>query len=190
MSGMPTAPAARHRVISSRFGELVRGTRDWQAPTPVAGWLARDILGHLIDWLPGLLASGSAVHLEDGPAVEQDPVGAWTARARAVQALLEDPVVATRPFADPHIGELTLAQALDRFWTPDVFLHSWDLARATGQEPTLDPDLCRELLAGMQPVEELMRSSGQYGPPVPVDEDASPQDQLLGFIGRDPHWHV
>lgn len=189
MSGMPTAPAARHRVVTTRFAELVRGTRDWDAPTPVAGWRARDVLTHLLGWLPGLLASGSGVHLEEVPAPAQDPVGAWTARAGAVQALLEDPVIATRPFTDPHTGELTLAQAVDRLWTPDVFLHSWDLASGTGQDATLDPDLCRELLAGMEPVEALMRSSGQYGPRVPVGDDASTQDRLLGFIGRDPTWH-
>ena len=41
----------------------------------------------------------------------------------------------------------------------------------------------------MEPFEELMRSSGQYGPRVAVPDDAPAQDRLLGFIGRDPQWH-
>ena len=45
---------------------------------------------------------------------------------------------------------------------------------------------CADLLAGMEPIEELLRSSGQYGPRVPVPDDADVQTRLLGFIGRDP----
>ena len=37
-------------------------------------------------------------------------------------------------------------------------------------------------------VEEVIRSSGQCGPRVPVKDDADAQTKLLGFIGRDPQW--
>jgi hypothetical protein len=40
----------------------------------------------------------------------------------------------------------------------------------------------------MQPIEEVMRSSGQYGARVPVKNDADAQTKMLGFIGRDPDW--
>jgi hypothetical protein len=40
----------------------------------------------------------------------------------------------------------------------------------------------------MQPLDELLRTSGQYGPRVPVPEHARAQDQLVAFIGRDPAW--
>jgi hypothetical protein len=44
------------------------------------------------------------------------------------------------------------------------------------------------MLTGMEPIETLMRDSGQFGPRVPVPDDADPQARLLGFIGRDPAW--
>jgi hypothetical protein len=44
------------------------------------------------------------------------------------------------------------------------------------------------MLAGMEPIEELMRQSGQYGPRVEVAEDADVQTRFIAFIGRDPHW--
>lgn len=81
---------------------------------------------------------------------------------------------------------MPLPDAVDRFYTSDVFMHTWDLARATGQDERLDPQTCADLLAEMAPIEELMRSSGQYGPRVPVPGDAGAQTRLLGFIGRDP----
>ena len=42
------------------------------------------------------------------------------------------------------------------------------------------------MLAGMEPIEESMRSSGQYGPRVEVPADADAQTRMLAFIGRDP----
>jgi uncharacterized protein (TIGR03086 family) len=103
-----------------------------------------------------------------------------------VQALFEEP--AGRVVSNPHIGEVPLAEATDRFYTADVFMHTWDLARATGQDDRLDPEFCAEMLAGMEPLAELLQSSGQYGTPVPVPADADAQTRLIGFIGRDPHW--
>jgi hypothetical protein len=67
-------------------------------------------------------------------------------------------------------------------------MHTWDLARATGQDDRLDADFCAQMLAGMEPMEQVIRSSGQYGPRIPVSSDADAQTRLLGFIGRDPEW--
>lgn len=41
-------------------------------------------------------------------------------------------------------------------------------------------------LRGMLPMNELLRSSGQYGARLPVPENADVQTKLLGFIGRHP----
>ena len=54
-------------------------------------------------------------------------------------------------------------------------MHTWDLARATGQDDTLDPERCAEMLAGMEPIEDVMRGSGQYGARVDVPADADVQ---------------
>ena len=65
-------------------------------------------------------------------------------------------------------------------------MHRWDLARATGQDETLDPDKCAVMLEGMLPMDEVLRQSGQYGPRVEVPDDADVQTKLLAFIGRTP----
>lgn len=88
--------------------------------------------------------------------------------------------------SNPHIGEVPLDRAVDQFYTADVFLHTWDLARATGQDESLDPDKCAQMLAGMEQMDEVLRASGQYGPRVAVPDDADAQTRLIGFIGRDP----
>lgn len=181
-------PAERHRQVAGLFTERVRGARSWEAPAPVAGWTARDVVRHLTDWLPGFLAAGSSIDLPRGPSVDEDPVAAWRVHRDGVQALLDDPATARRELANPHIGALPVATAIDQFYTADVFMHTWDLSRATGQDDRLDPDFCAQLLGGMEPMEAVMRSSGQYGARVEVPGDADAQDRLLAFIGRDPSW--
>jgi uncharacterized protein (TIGR03086 family) len=182
------APAERHRRFARTFAERVRGTRDWEAPAPVAGWTARDVVRHLVEWFPPFLAAGG-IDLPAAPSVDADPVGAWQSHADAVQSLLDDSRRSGEPFTHPRAGPSpSLADAIDRFYTADVFMHTWDLARATGQDDRLDPGFCAELLAGAEPHERAMRDSGQYGPRVQVPENADPQTRLLGFIGRDPEW--
>jgi hypothetical protein len=40
----------------------------------------------------------------------------------------------------------------------------------------------------MKPMDRVLRESGQFGPAVDVDDNASAQDRLMAFIGRDPSW--
>ncbi len=194
------SPAEEHRWIAGGFTERVVGTPAdrWDSPAPVEGWAARDVVRHLVEWFPAFLEGGAGIVLGPGggagpraadghwPSVDEDPVAAWQAQADAVQALLDDPETSSRVFSNPHIGDLPLDRAVDQFYTSDVFMHTWDLARATGQDETLDPAKCAELLAGMEPIDDLLRSSGQYGPRVEVPADSDVQTRMLAFIGRDP----
>jgi len=72
--------------------------------------------------------------------------------------------------------------------TPDVLIHTWDLARATGLDEGLDPDEVHRSWAGVEglppEVDEAMRASGHYGPRIDVADDADEQTRLLAFLGR------
>lgn len=189
---IPADPAEEHRSIAAGFAERVRGVPadGWDVPSPVAEWQARDVVRHLVEWFPGFLAGGSDIELPAGPSVDDDPVAAWEHHAAAVQSVLDDPANADVTFAHPHLPQMPLPSAVAQFYTNDVFMHTWDLARATRQDDTLDPERCRSMVEGMAPMDEMLRQSGQYGPRVPVADDAPWQDRLVGFIGRDPHWRA
>jgi uncharacterized protein (TIGR03086 family) len=182
------SPADEHAYVAGRFLEIAQAAspEQWDSPAPVEGWTARDVVGHLVDWFAGFLSAGAGIDLPAVTPVAEDPVAAWKERVADIQALLEEP--GDRVVTNPHIGEVPLAQAIDQFYTADVFMHTWDLARALGQDPALDPARCARLIAGSEPYEEAMRSSGQYGARVDVPADAPAQDRLAGFIGRDPEW--
>jgi len=83
-------------------------------------------------------------------------------------------------------GRMTFAAAMDQIGTSDVFLHTWDLARATGGDERLDPDEVHALFVGMEPMDEMLRQSGHFGPRVAVPDDADEQTKLIAFIGRQP----
>ena len=177
-----------HRRIAGEFTATVEGVAPaaWDNPAPVDGWVARDIVRHRGEWLPAFLEGATGITLPAGPSVDDDPVAAWRTQTAAVQALLDDPTTAEREHDLPHIGTMALGQAIDMIYTGDVFLHRWDLARATGQDETLDPVKCAAMFEGMLPMAAVLRQSGQYGPRVAVPDDADVQTKLLAFIGRTP----
>ena len=183
-----TDAAADHRHVAGEFTKTVEGTgaAAWDAPAPPEGWVARDVVRHLVEWLPAFLEGSTGILLPAGTSVDDDPVGAWRAHTDSVQTLLDDRATADREHDFPHIGRMSLGQAIAMIYTPDVFLHRWDLARATGQDERLDPERCESMLEGMLPMDELLRQSGQYGPRIEVPEDADAQAKLLAFIGRIP----
>lgn len=185
---MSETPADRHRRVAAHFGAAVAGTRDWDAPTPVPEWVARDVVAHLLGWFPPFLRDGSGIKLPAGPSVADDPAGAWRHHTAALQAVLDDPATAERVFAHVHLPEMPVPDAVDRFYTTDVLMHTWDLARAGGLDDGLDPAECEAVLSGMLPMDEVLRSSGHYGPKQPVADDASPVQRLMAFVGRDPQW--
>jgi uncharacterized protein (TIGR03086 family) len=81
-------------------------------------------------------------------------------------------------------------EAIATFVLADVLVHTWDLARATGLDERLDPELVHEIAPGMlgvpAEVADAMRSSGQYGAPVELAGDADEQARLIAFTGRRP----
>jgi uncharacterized protein (TIGR03086 family) len=91
-------------------------------------------------------------------------------------------------YSSPMFGEMPLGSAINQFYTNDIWMHSWDLARALDVDIDLGEERCAAALVGMEPIDDLLRQSGQFGPRVPVPDDASAQDRLIGFIGRDPSW--
>jgi uncharacterized protein (TIGR03086 family) len=183
-----SSPAERHRRVAGAFTATVYGVDPdaWDHPAPVDGWTARDVVQHLVEWFPAFVAGTTGISLPRGPSVDDDPVGAWHNQTTAVQALLDDPDIANREHQFPHLGPMSLGGATDKIYTGDVFLHRWDLARATGQDETLDPHTCAVMSEGMVPMDQALRQSGQYGTRVPVSDDADVQTRLLAFIGRTP----
>ena len=44
----------RYRKVAAAFTQRAEAVPDdaWDNPAPCEGWVARDIVGHLVEWLP------------------------------------------------------------------------------------------------------------------------------------------
>jgi uncharacterized protein (TIGR03086 family) len=177
--------AERYERITSQFTERVRAVPEaaWNNPSPCEGWTARDIVGHLTEWIPGFFGA-QGVEFPAVPSVEDDPVGAWETVQATIAKALADPTVATKEIETPF-NKQSLAETVDMIVTGDVFTHTWDLARATGQSEELDADQLQRMIAGMSAMpEEVLRSEGMFGPRIDVPADADEQTRFLGYVGR------
>lgn len=183
MSGL----ADRYGTVAAQFTRRVQAVPDgaWDSPAPCAGWVARDVVRHLAEWLPAFFFERWGVGSVPIPSADDDPAGAWAAVDGAIRAALADPVLATAE-RDTPMGRLSLAAAIDMICTNDVLVHTWDLARATGGDERLDPGQVHALYVAMEPMDEVLRSSGHYGPRVEVPDDADEQTRLIAFTGRTP----
>lgn len=177
--------SANHAATARTFTHLVENVTDWDAPTPVPEWRARDVVEHLLNWPVPVLSAWAGLDLTDDPTNSLPE--RWQQRTEDLQASLENPMVAERTVTDGPFAGQPVRVAIDRAYTADVFMHTWDLAQGTSQRANLDPDRAAELLAGLQSIEDVLRSSGQYGPAHPSNND-DPVDEMMAFIGRDPQW--
>jgi uncharacterized protein (TIGR03086 family) len=177
--------AERYERITGQFSERVRGvpTGHWDDPSPCEGWTARDVVGHLTEWIPGFFQA-QGVEFPPVPSVDDDPVGAWETVRATVAGALADPAVAARSISTPFSTQ-SLAETVDMIVTGDVFTHTWDLARATGQDEALDPDQLQRMVAAMGAMpDEALRADGMFGPALDAPADADAQTRFLAFVGR------
>lgn len=68
----------------------------------------------------------------------------------------------------------------------ELAVHTWDLARATGQTPHLDEEVAERGLAFMSASLTPDNRGDAFGEPVQVPEDAPAYDRIAAFAGRDP----
>lgn len=175
----------RYERITGQFTDRVRAVpaEAWDDPSPCEGWTARDVVGHLTEWIPGFFGA-QGVEFPPVPSVADDPLAAWESVQTTIAAALADPRRADMPVETPFSTQ-SFAETVDMIVIGDVFTHTWDLARATGQDESLDPDQLQRMVAAIGEMpEDVMRADGMFGPPIDVPADADDQTRYLAYVGR------
>ncbi len=181
-----TEISERFRRNAGHFAELIAGVAPdaWSAPTPCADWTVRDLVRHVVDAY-GVFLGLVGAEMGPIPSVDDDPAGAFGAARDVIQSRLDDPTLADEEF-DGFFGPSTFADAVDRFVSSDLVVHGWDLARATGQDESIDADEAARVLEGAYGFGDAFRSPQVAGPEVSVPDDADVQTRLIAFYGRTP----
>ena len=179
-----------HRRALDATGRVVAGISADQLDlaTPDAGWDVRELLNHVVGgnlWAAEL-ASGRTIEqvgdLLDGDVIGANPIAAYDRSAAAAAAAFEAPGALEAPCAVSYGPLPGSVYAGHRFL--DVLIHGWDLAEATGQDTTLDPELVDACAQVLEPQVEAFRAAGAVGPAVPAAPAASAQTKLLAMLGR------
>jgi uncharacterized protein (TIGR03086 family) len=179
-----------HAQALEATGRVVAGIPPggWHAGTPCAGWDVRALVNHVVsgNWWAAELAGGATIEdvgdRLDGDLLGSDPAGSYAASANAAAAAFRVPGVLSAPCAVSYGSVPGSVYAGHRLI--DVFVHGWDLAAATGQDTTLDPDLmeaCRQVIA---PQLELFRRAGALAEELEVPPAATAQTRFLAQLGR------
>jgi uncharacterized protein (TIGR03086 family) len=171
----------RYEEAARRFTDRLEAVADdqWANPTPCTDWDVRQLVDHVIE-IQRQIPEGLGVSVDDGA----DEREKWKAvRAAAIEALRQ-PGVLERTMPGRG-GEVPVEMALIPRLS-DLLLHTWDLARATGSDERIDPDAAAVVLEFLEPNDEILRSTGTFGPKIDPPPGADAGVQLLCFSGRRP----
>ena len=184
--------------VTSRVKEVVAGVQQSQldAPTPCAEWNVHGLINHLIgglEFTAGTMAGNPPniriTEADSSYIAEQDAAVLIQAYHSEVDRILEsasepgamERIVPTPSFGAMPIGRFLLGTLLDQF------IHGWDLAKATGQDTTLAPDVVEFAYALLSSGwADQGRAVGFIGPALAAPDDASLQDRLIAYMGRQP----
>jgi uncharacterized protein (TIGR03086 family) len=156
------------------------------APTPCDKWTVRDLVNHIT--YGNLMAA--AILRNDQPTergadyLGDDPPGAFDLSVAGAKAAM------TAPGALERIVQTPLGEQPGAFMVHmrinELIVHSWDLAKATGQPTDIEPELAEEALTQWRArIGGLPRAEGgPFAAEQPVLPGATSADRLAAFLGR------
>jgi uncharacterized protein (TIGR03086 family) len=158
----------------------VRGaTQQLDQSTGCEDWNVRALLDHMVDALRyfNATARGEEASLPDPsppPAVGDDPVSVYEAARQETLDAYGEPGVVDK--TGPLLGIAFV----------DQLVHGWDLAKATGQDANIPDDLAQAAFSMIDGQLTDDRRGNGFKPAVEVGADASIQERLVAYTGRQP----
>ncbi len=171
----------RYRTASEwTLSKVVRAGNHLDARTPCDEWDVRTLLNHMVETQQFFVqrARGepaSPLNSTEPPElIGDDPVSAYErGREETIRAFSQDGVIER---TGPSLG----------IAFSDTLLHGWDVARATGQDTTMPAELAQAAYDTIHGAFTDEQRKGVFAPEIAVGPDASPQEKLLAYTGRDP----
>ncbi len=176
------------QAIASTRAVFVNVSADQlDASTPCAEWKVSDLINHIVGAqlfftsnITGSTSQSGEVDFSAGDYVASyDDASRACVDAFSAEGIMD--TVLSLPF-----GEMP-GRAFVGIAATDTFTHGWDLAKATGQDTNLAPQLAEAILAqSRQFIQPSFRSEqgNPFGPEQSAPAGASVADQLAAFLGR------
>ena len=174
----------RYAKIADGFTTRLEGVSpdQWSAPTPCTEWTARDLVGHVIATHRRVMAALDGT--EPAPVnPAADHMQDWATAKGAVGEALDDRSKATQTVSG-IFGEQPFESLVGRLLCTDTLIHTWDLARGTGQQEDLDPVAVTKAMEFLTPIDDAIRGPGRFASKIEPSPGAGDQTRLLNFSGR------
>ncbi len=184
---MADAAAETARVVQG-----VPETKNLDDPTGCGDWDLRTLLNHTILW-----TSYSAERRAHGESVAEELMNKdFTADPGFREDYARQIGQAVRAWSAPEawagtrnvMGDATPAADVGAMLLMEVGLHGWDVARATGQEFTVDDRTAKALADVVSAQAELFRKYQGFADAVEPPKNATAFERALTLSGRDPDW--
>jgi uncharacterized protein (TIGR03086 family) len=180
-------------MANDEFARRLRlvGHDDWQRATPCSEWDVRALVNHVVGanvryqlLLHGALseqveATRTVDHLGD------DALASFVETAQRVVACFHEDGALER-ISHHAAGDRTGRELLS-MRILDAAIHAWDLARAIGVDEDLSDDIVAFLLAYTADLDLGPQQRAFARPDAEAPRNASPKDQLLHRLGRQPN---
>ena len=170
----------RYRTASEwTLSKVARAGGQLQSPTPCDGWDVETLLNHMLQTQQYFVRSARGEQASISPEPPADLVG-------------DDPAAAYEHGRDELIETFSADGVVERTGPAlgiafsDTLLHGWDVARATDQDTTMPQGLAQAAYDVVHGAFTDDQRQGVFGPELPVGDEASPQERLLAYTGRDP----
>ncbi len=182
------ATEALEQAIAATRGVLVNVSKDqFGDATPCAKWKVSDLVNHIVgaQYFFAAGAAGEPPSAEETDYSAGDVMAAFDEGTQCCLAAFRADGVMEKTLTLPW-GQMPGAAFMGLAAT-DTFVHGWDLAKATGQDTDLAPELASQLLAGArQSIAPAFRSEdgAVFGFEQAAPTGASNADRLAAFLGR------
>lgn len=182
------------RACASTQAVLENVTREQLAlSTPCSDWHVRDLVDHIVgatDFFADLAEQGSSPEGREWPDyAEGDFAASFGQQARRAVVAFSAPGAMERIMVlptGPGPGSRCIQVA-----TGEIFVHGWDLAKATGQAVPADEGVADALLSSdwlSMCADARNADPSVFAPEIHVPGEAPAVDRLAGWLGRDPNW--
>ena len=175
------------QAVATTRGVLANVSQDQlHNSTPCESWDVSELINHMVGthifFLAGMNGTPPA---EPADFAAGDYMAAYDEATSATIAAFNADGALERTVKLPF-GEMPGAAVMG-LATTDTFQHAWDLAKATGQDADLAPELASALLSqSRQSISDAFR--GPEGAPFGAEQEcgdsATNADQLAAFLGR------
>lgn len=179
--------AELYRGSAAEFDRVLGATTPEQygRPTPCEEWDVRQLVNHVVSG-NALFAAWGASEPEPDRSEDflgDDPLAAYRGSIERLDAVFGSDGFLARdvrtPFG-PGVGSTLVGMRFN-----ELLIHTWDLAKATGQQRDLDPRLCEVSMRFFEQTEIPRAAGGMFGEIKAVPDGVPIADRLAAYVGRD-----